>query len=121
MRRKSALSAAPTARDRACRPLSCGSGGTIKGNTLSPDSHPSMKMSENVAGNSEVRGLYSLLPSLNDLLLTPGFAAILLGESRSTVVRSTRAVLHRIRQEISDGQHTHASVRSRVAALDTEV
>jgi L-seryl-tRNA(Ser) seleniumtransferase len=80
-----------------------------------------MKMSENVAGNSEVRGLYSLLPSLNDLLLTPGFAAILLGESRSTVVRSTRAVLHRIRQEISDGQHTHASVRSRVAALDTEV
>jgi len=69
----------------------------------------------------DVRSLYRLLPSLNDLLLSPEFTAILQVESRSIVVRSTREVLLRIKQEISDGQHTHASLGSRVAGLDTEV
>ena len=69
----------------------------------------------------DVRSLYRLLPSLNDLLLSPEFTAMLQAESRSTVVRSTREVLLRIKQEISDGQHTHASLGSRVAGLDTEV
>ena len=69
----------------------------------------------------DVRSLYRLLPSLNDLLLSPEFTAMLQAESRSTVVGSTRDVLLRIKEEISDGQHTHASLGSRVAALDTEV
>src|SRR3984885_12492783 len=69
----------------------------------------------------DVRSLYRLLPSLNDLLLSPEFTAMLQAESRSTVVRSTREVLLRIKQEISNGEHTHASLGSRVAGLDTEV
>jgi L-seryl-tRNA(Ser) seleniumtransferase len=80
-----------------------------------------MKSSENTTRDPEVRSLYSLLPSLNNLLLSPGFAAILRAESRSTVVRATRAVLLRIRQEITAGQQTHASLNSRVAGLPTEV
>jgi L-seryl-tRNA(Ser) seleniumtransferase len=74
-----------------------------------------------MTNDHDVRSLYRLLPSLNDLLLSPEFTAMLLAESRSTVVRSTREVLLRIKQEISDGQHTHASLGSRVAGLDTEV
>jgi L-seryl-tRNA(Ser) seleniumtransferase len=74
-----------------------------------------------MTNDHDVRSLYRLLPSLNDLLLSPEFTAILQAESRGTVVRSTRDVLLRIKQEISDGQHTHASLGSRVAGLDTEV
>jgi L-seryl-tRNA(Ser) seleniumtransferase len=74
-----------------------------------------------MTNDHDVRSLYRLLPSLNDLLFSPEFTAMLQAESRSTVVRSTRDVLLRIKQEISNGQHTHASLGSRVAGLDTEV
>jgi L-seryl-tRNA(Ser) seleniumtransferase len=74
-----------------------------------------------MSNDHDVRSLYRLLPSLNDLLLSPEFSAMLQAESRGTVVRSTRDVLLRIKQEISDGLHTHASLDSRVAGLDTEV
>jgi L-seryl-tRNA(Ser) seleniumtransferase len=74
-----------------------------------------------MTSDHDVQSLYRLLPSLNDLLLTPEFTAMLQAESRSTVVRSTRDVLLRIKQEISDGQHTYASLGSRVAGLDREV
>lgn len=74
-----------------------------------------------MTNDHDVRSLYCLLPSLNDLLFSPEFTAMLQAESRSTVVRSTRDVLLRIKQEISDGQHTHASLSSRVAGLDAEV
>jgi L-seryl-tRNA(Ser) seleniumtransferase len=79
-----------------------------------------MKSSENTT-DPEVRSLYSLLPSLNALLLSPDFAAILQMESRSTVVRSTRAVLLRIRQEIGEGGHTQVSLKGRVAGLHMAV
>ena len=52
-----------------------------------------MKSSENTTSDPESRSLYSLLPSLNDLLLDPRFSAIIKVASHSTVVRSTRAVL----------------------------
>jgi len=80
-----------------------------------------MKPSENTTTDSETRSLFSLLPSLNDLLLGPHFAAILRIESHSTVVRSTRAVLLRVRQEIAEGQHTHDSLKNRLSELHLAV
>jgi L-seryl-tRNA(Ser) seleniumtransferase len=72
-----------------------------------------MKRSEDTTGDSVTRGLYSLLPSLNDLLLSPDFDAILQVESHSTVVRSTRAVLLRVKQEIAEGRHTRDSLKNK--------
>ena len=80
-----------------------------------------MKSSENTTSDPELRSLYSLLPSLNDLLLDPRFAAIVQVESHSTVVRSTRAVLLRVKQEIAEGQHTLASLNHRLAELHLAV
>jgi L-seryl-tRNA(Ser) seleniumtransferase len=80
-----------------------------------------MKSNENTTSDPGLRSLYSLLPSLNDLLLDRRFSAMVQMESRSTVVRSTRATLLRIRQEIAEGQHTPASLNQRLAALDLAV
>jgi L-seryl-tRNA(Ser) seleniumtransferase len=80
-----------------------------------------MKSSENTANDPDVRSLYSLLPSLNDLLLTPRFSAIVQAESHNTVVRSTRAVLLRVKQEIAEGKHTLASLNQRLAGLHLAV
>jgi L-seryl-tRNA(Ser) seleniumtransferase len=76
-----------------------------------------MKPSENTTSDPETQSLYILLPSINDLLLTPQFAAILQFESRNTVVRSTRTVISRVRQEITEGLHTPASLNSRLVGL----
>jgi L-seryl-tRNA(Ser) seleniumtransferase len=80
-----------------------------------------MKSRENSTNDEEVRSLYSLLPSLNDLLLDPRFSAIVQEESHSTVVRSTRAVLGRVKREIAEGQHTLASLDHRLAGLHLAV
>ena len=80
-----------------------------------------MKSSENTTTDPDLRSLYSLLPSLNDLLLDPRFSAIVQVESHSTVVRSTRAVLLRVRQEIAEGKHTLASLNHRLAELHLAV
>lgn len=74
-----------------------------------------------MATDHNLRSLYSLLPSVNDLLLSPEFAAMLQTASRNTVVRSTRCVLLRIREEIREGQHTQGSLNSRVAQLPIEI
>jgi L-seryl-tRNA(Ser) seleniumtransferase len=76
-----------------------------------------MKNSENTTTDPGLRSLYSLLPSLNDLLLSPPFSAIVEVKSHSTVVRATRAVLLSVRQEIAEGKHTLASLNHRVAEL----
>ena len=80
-----------------------------------------MKSSENTTSDPGVRSLYSLLPSLNDLLLDPRFSAIVQVESHDTVVRSTRAVLLHIKQEIAEGKHTLASLNQRLAGLHLAV
>jgi L-seryl-tRNA(Ser) seleniumtransferase len=80
-----------------------------------------MKSSEHTTSDPELRSLYSLLPSLNDLLLSPRFTAILQVESHGTVVRAARAVLLRVKQEIVDGQHTHVSLNHRLAGLHLAV
>jgi L-seryl-tRNA(Ser) seleniumtransferase len=80
-----------------------------------------MKNSENTTGDPDLHSLYSLLPSLNDLLLNPRFGAIVQAESHATVVRSTRAVLFRVKQEIAEGKHTVASLNHRLARLHRAV
>jgi L-seryl-tRNA(Ser) seleniumtransferase len=80
-----------------------------------------MKRSENTTSDPDAQSLYSLLPSINDLLLTPQFAVILQFESHSTVVRSTRSVIFRVRQEIAEGLHTSASLNSRLVGLHLAV
>jgi L-seryl-tRNA(Ser) seleniumtransferase len=80
-----------------------------------------MKSGKNTASDHEVRSLYTLLPSLDSLLLSSQFAPILQVQSRSAVVRATRTVLLRIRKEINEGQQTQASVSGRIAELHSEV
>jgi L-seryl-tRNA(Ser) seleniumtransferase len=80
-----------------------------------------MKPSENTTSDPYAQGLYSLLPSINDLLLTPQFSIILQFESHSAVVRSTRVVLFRVRQEITEGLHTPASLNGCLAGLHLAV
>jgi L-seryl-tRNA(Ser) seleniumtransferase len=80
-----------------------------------------MKHIENTTSDPEAQALYSLLPSINNLLLTSHFAKILQFESHSTVVRSARAVLFSIRQEIAEGLHTPASLDSRLVGLHLAV
>jgi L-seryl-tRNA(Ser) seleniumtransferase len=80
-----------------------------------------MKRSENMTSDPEAQSLYSLLPSINDLLLTPDIAKILQFESHDTVVRSTRVVLFRIRQEIAEGLHTPVSLNGRLVGLHLAV
>jgi L-seryl-tRNA(Ser) seleniumtransferase len=79
-----------------------------------------MKRSDTTT-DSEAQSLYSLLPSINDLLLASQFAAILQLESHSTVVRSLRTVLLRFRQEIAEGLHTPASLNGRLVGLHLTV
>jgi L-seryl-tRNA(Ser) seleniumtransferase len=80
-----------------------------------------MKSSENATTDPGLHSLYRLLPSLDDLLLSPGFAAIVQVESHGTVVRATRAVLVCVRQEIAEGKHTLASLNHRLAELPLAV
>jgi L-seryl-tRNA(Ser) seleniumtransferase len=80
-----------------------------------------MKSSENKTSDPDLRSLYSLLPSLNDLLLEPRFDVIVQAESRATVVRSTRAVLFRVKQEIAEGKHTLASLNHSLTGLHLAV
>ena len=70
---------------------------------------------------SETSNLYRLLPSVNDLLLTPDVAALLHVHSRTAVLDSSRAVLLRIKQQISDGRHTQGSLMALLSSLDLAV
>ena len=79
-----------------------------------------MKRSPQATGSSD-RNLYRLLPSLHDLLQTPGFAALLETEPRTSTIRATRAVLSHIQQEIAEGRHTQASLESELALVHVTV
>jgi L-seryl-tRNA(Ser) seleniumtransferase len=65
--------------------------------------------------------LYPLIPSLHELLLTPGFAALLETHSRDSVIRAARAVLARLKQEIGNGGHTQASLERELALTHVTV
>src|SRR3984957_8475960 len=80
-----------------------------------------MKNNENTTSDPGLCSLYSLLPSINALLLSPDFSAIVQVESHSSVVRATRAVLLCVRQEIAAGKHTLPSLNNRLAGLHLAV
>ena len=80
-----------------------------------------MKSSDHTATDHDLRSLYSLLPSVNDLLLSPEFAAMLQAASHNTIVRLARGVLLQVRQEIREGQHSQASLHMRLAGLPAEI
>jgi len=65
--------------------------------------------------------LYSLLPSVNDLLLDPAFSSLVLSHSHNAVVQAARTVLFCLKQEIAEGQHTRTSLQERLAILDLAV
>ena len=65
--------------------------------------------------------LFRLLPSLHDLLQTPGFAALLETEPRTSVVHATREVLSRMQQEIAEGRHTQATLESELEFVHATV
>ena len=69
----------------------------------------------------EPEKLYSQLPSVNDLLLEPAFSSLVQANSHNAVVHATRAVLLRLKQEISEGLHTQASLQERLVTLDLAV
>ena len=69
----------------------------------------------------EPDNLYSLLPSVNDLLLDPAFSSLVQSHSHDAVVHAVRAVLLRLKHEIGEGQHTRAGLQERVAILDQAV
>jgi L-seryl-tRNA(Ser) seleniumtransferase len=65
--------------------------------------------------------LYRKIPSVHDLLLTPGFAGLLETEPRSATIAATRIVLTRLKQEIGEGRHTAASLEGALACVDVTV
>jgi L-seryl-tRNA(Ser) seleniumtransferase len=65
--------------------------------------------------------LYRLLPSLHDLIETPGFAALLETEPRTSIVDAARKVLSRMQQEIAEGRHTQASLESELVFVHVTV
>jgi L-seryl-tRNA(Ser) seleniumtransferase len=79
-------------------------------------------MATKVTSNErEPDNLYSLLPSVNDLLLDSAFSCLLQSHPHSAVVHGARTVLLRLKQEIAEGQHTRASLQERLAAIDLAV
>src|ERR1700691_5563248 len=80
-----------------------------------------MKSIEESTDSCEAGNLYRLLPSVNDLLLTPGFLGLLKTHSHSATTEAARTVLVRIRKDIAEGQHTQASLVDQVNHLDHAV
>ena len=80
-----------------------------------------MKSVEQFDDSCEAGNLFRLLPSVNDLLLLPGFTALLQLHSHSATTAALRTVLLRLRMEIAEGQHTPAGLVDRVNCLDRAV
>ena len=79
-----------------------------------------MKRSHQASDQSD-SNLYRLLPSLHDLLQTPGFAALLETEPRTSIIHATRRVLSRMQQEIAEGRHTQASLETELEFVHATV
>ncbi len=79
-----------------------------------------MKQNQQATDNGN-SNLYRLIPSVHDLLLTPGIAALLDTVSRDSTIGATRTVLARLKQEIAAGHHTQASLEGELALLHIAV
>jgi L-seryl-tRNA(Ser) seleniumtransferase len=71
--------------------------------------------------NLRERDLYRLLPSVNELLLTPGCRCLLDSYPRHRLVAGVRATLSEIRQEIALDQHTADSLNFILATLTDRI
>src|ERR1700756_5369109 len=79
-------------------------------------------MAAKVTSNErEPNSLYSLLPSVNNLLLDPAFSSLVESHSHNVIVQAARIVLLRLKEEIAEGQHTRASLQQCLAFLDLAV
>jgi L-seryl-tRNA(Ser) seleniumtransferase len=65
--------------------------------------------------------LYRMLPSVNDVLLTPEFRTLAEAYPRYRLLSATRDTLTVIRSEIAAGRHNADSLRDRLAALPREI
>lgn len=65
--------------------------------------------------------LYRLLPSVNEVLLKPAAQALAESHPRHRLLSSIREVLTTLRLEIAAGQHTAATLDSRLAGLVDQV
>ena len=74
-----------------------------------------------ISGECDLDNLYTLLPSVNDLLLDRAFSSLLQSYSHSAVVNAVRVILLGLKQEIARGQHTPTSLQERLANLDAAV
>jgi L-seryl-tRNA(Ser) seleniumtransferase len=68
-----------------------------------------------------VHRLLRVLPSVNDLLLTPTCQALLRTHSRTALLVAARRAISTLRSEISAGQHTNDSLRQSVEQLADKV
>ena len=81
-----------------------------------------MRLSHPTPGQSDGdSNLYRLIPSLHDLLLTPGFAALLKTAPRAATIAAARNVLSRLKQEIAQGHHTPQTVEGALACVHVTV
>jgi L-seryl-tRNA(Ser) seleniumtransferase len=64
-----------------------------------------------------VQRLLRVLPSVNDLLLTPACQALLRAHSRTVLLVEIRRAIAELRVEISSGKHTSDSLRESVSQL----
>lgn len=80
-----------------------------------------MKRIERANESDERASLYRLLPSVNDVLLTPEFEDLLQIHSHSATTEATRTVLNRIREGIASGKLTCDRLIECVSALDHAV
>jgi L-seryl-tRNA(Ser) seleniumtransferase len=80
-----------------------------------------MNILEQATNGTEAGGLYRMLPSINDLLLTPQFGVMLQSYSHNAVVHAARVVLHRIKAQIAAGELTHTSLTQRLSSLDGDI
>jgi L-seryl-tRNA(Ser) seleniumtransferase len=72
---------------------------------------------QNLELNETNKRLFRLLPSVNDLLLTPGCQLLLITNSRTAVLSAARQAIAALRFEISSGQHTENSLQACIDRL----
>ncbi len=76
---------------------------------------------ENLERNEINRRLFRMLPSVNDMLLTPACQTLLRSNSRNALLFAARQVLANLRLEISSGQHTESSLQKSIDQLPDEI
>jgi L-seryl-tRNA(Ser) seleniumtransferase len=70
---------------------------------------------------AQAHDLYRLLPSVNDVLQTPGCQSLLNSFPRGRVLDAVRATLAALRQEVRAGGHSAASLAEIVAGLSDRI